>query len=339
MNPLARRLSEAWYGAAPPPAWARLLEPIYIAVTRLRRTAYRRGWRASGHPGRPVIVIGNLTVGGAGKTPLVAWLVGALAARGLHPAVISRGYGGAEPAQPHRVMTDDDPAYSGDEPLLIARLTGCPVWICRDRLAAARAAVAAGADVVVADDGLQHYRLRRDFEVAVVDAERGLGNGRCLPAGPLREPAERLHEVDFIVRNGRGEPLAGLGLAPSLAMELQGAEAVSMDGQARRALADFGATPVHAIAGIGHPERFFRFLEQQGLTVIRHPLPDHGTVPDALLAPVDGRAVLMTAKDAARCSGRAAARDAWQVPVAAWLEQDGRPLLERLARKTGLRQA
>jgi tetraacyldisaccharide 4'-kinase len=339
MNALARRLSEAWYGVAPPPAGARMLEPLYIAVTRLRRAAYRRGWRASGHPGRPVIVVGNLTVGGAGKTPLVAWLVAALAARGLHPAVISRGYGGAEPSRPHRVTVGDDPAYSGDEPLLMARVTGCPVWICRDRLAAARAAVAAGADIVVADDGLQHYRLQRDFEVAVIDAERGLGNGRCLPAGPLREPAERLREVDFIIRNGSGDPLAGLGLEHTLAMELRGAEAASMDGRTRRALADFRAEPVHAVAGIGHPERFFRLLERHGLTVIRHPLPDHGAVPDALLAPADGRAVLMTAKDAARCSGRDAALGAWQVPVEPWLEHDGRPLLERLAQKTGLRQA
>lgn len=343
MKALAGRLAEAWYGEAPPPAWARVLEPLYAAVTRLRRAAYRRGWRASGHPGRPVIVIGNLTVGGAGKTPLVAWLARALAARGYQPAVISRGYGGAEPAQPHRVTLEDDPAFSGDEPLLMARITDCPVWICRDRLAAARAAVAAGADVVVADDGLQHYRLRRDFEVAVIDGERGFGNGRCLPAGPLREPSARLGEVDFVVCNGApgGEGALRLvvGTPASLVMELRGSEAVRLDGGARRALAEFSAAPVHAIAGIGHPERFFRLLEGAGLTVIRHPLPDHGEVPDALLAPADGHAVLMTAKDAARCSGRAGALGAWQVPVEARLEQDGRPLLERLAQKTGLRQA
>jgi tetraacyldisaccharide 4'-kinase len=188
VNPLVRRAVDAWYGDAAPPLWARVLEPVYRGIVRLRRSAYRRGWRSSGHPGRPVIVVGNLTAGGAGKTPLVAWLVHSLRARGLRPAVISRGYGGAEPLSPHEVLVGDDAAFSGDEPLLLANLTGCPVWICRDRLAAARAAVDAGADILVADDGLQHYRLARDFELVVIDAERGLGNGRCLPAARCASP-------------------------------------------------------------------------------------------------------------------------------------------------------
>lgn len=335
MNRVAHRLLGAWYDGAPPPLWARILEPVYRRLVQLRRVAYRRGWRPSGHPGRPVIVVGNITAGGAGKTPLVAWLAHALAARGFHPAVISRGYGGAEPSQPHRVAVDDDPAYSGDEPLLLATLAGCPVWICRDRLAAARAAVAAGADIVVADDGLQHYRLRRDFEVAVVDAERGLGNGRCLPAGPLREPAARLDEVDIIVCNGPGRSCP----PASLAMTLAGAEAVRLDGSERKPLAAFKPAPVHAIAAIGHPERFFRFLERGGLAVIRHPLPDHGSIPEALLKPADGHAVLMTSKDAVRCKRDPAAAGAWHVPVEARLEQGGRPLLDRLSQRIGARGA
>jgi tetraacyldisaccharide 4'-kinase len=335
VDSIAQRLSAAWYGDAQPPAWSRILEPAYRAVVTLRAAAYRRGWRPSGHPGKPVIVIGNLTAGGAGKTPLVAWLVEALGARGLHPAVISRGYGGAEPTSPYRVSADDDAAFSGDEPLLLARMTGCPVWICRDRLAAARAAVEAGADIIVADDGLQHYRLRRDFEVVVIDSERGLGNARCLPAGPLREPADRLETVDFVVCNGDGPrcPVGGLG------MSLEGGEAVRLDGAERRALETFHGVPVHAIAGIGHPERFFRFLERRGLEVVRHPLPDHGQVPDALLAPADGRAVLMTSKDATRCRHRPAAAGAWEVPVVARLEQGGRPLLALLAQRLELREA
>ena len=280
-------------------------------------------------------MIGNLTAGGAGKTPLVAWLVDALGARGLHPAVISRGYGGAQPVSPYRVSADDDAAFSGDEPLLLARVTGRPVWICRDRLAAARAAVEGGANIIVADDGLQHHRLRRDFEVVVIDSERGLGNGRCLPAGPLREPATRLETVDFIVCNGDGPHCPPGGLR----MSLEGEDAVRLDGGQRRALAAFRGVPVHAIAGIGHPERFFRFLERRGLEVVRHPLPDHGHVPDALLMPADGRAVLMTSKDATRCLHRPAAAGAWQVPVVARLEQDGRPLLDRLAQRLALREA
>lgn len=335
MNSLARRLLAAWYDGASPPLWARILEPAYRRLVQLRREAYRRGWRSSGHPGRPVIVVGNITAGGAGKTPLVAWLAHALAERGFRPAVISRGYGGAEPSRPHRVAVDDDPAYSGDEPLLLATLTGCPVWICRDRLAAARAAVAAGADIVVADDGLQHYRLRRDFEVAVIDAERGLGNGRCLPAGPLREPAARLDEVDFMVCNGAGRSCP----QGSLAMLLVGAEAMRLDGTERRPLDEFKQAPVHAIAAIGHPERFFRFLEQRGLAVIRHPLPDHGSIPEALLKPEDGHAVLMTSKDAMRCKRDTAAASAWHVPVVAHLEHGGQPLLDQLVQRIGARGA
>jgi tetraacyldisaccharide 4'-kinase len=335
VNPLVRRALDAWYSDAAPPLWARVLEPVYRGIVRLRRSAYRRGWRSSGHAGRPVIVVGNLTAGGAGKTPLVAWLVHALHARGLRPAVISRGYGGAEPLSPHEVLVGDDAAFSGDEPLLLANLTGCPVWICRDRLAAARAAVDAGADILVADDGLQHYRLARDFELVVIDAERGLGNGRCLPAGPLREPAGRLEEVDFIVCNGQGDHCPREGLR----MALVGTEAARLDGRERRPLQHFQSAPVHAVAGIGYPERFFRFLEAHGLEIIRHPLPDHGSIPDALLMPADGRAVLMTSKDAMRCMRQPAAAGTWHVPVEARLEQDGAPLLDRLAQRLGIGEA
>jgi tetraacyldisaccharide 4'-kinase len=335
MGSFLHKLPEAWYGALPVPLWARLLEPVYRSMSGLRRAAYLRGLRRSGHPGRPVIVVGNLTAGGAGKTPLVAWLVQRLQQRGHGPAIVSRGYGGAEPARPHRVRDDDDPAFCGDEPLLLARDTGVPVWICRDRLAAARAAVDAGAELVVSDDGLQHYRLARDFEIVVIDSERGFGNGRCLPAGPLREPVERLAEVDFVVCNGRGPHCPGEGLV----MELDGDEALRLDGSERRPLSGFRGAPVHAVAGIGHPARFFRLLERQGLEVIPHPLPDHGEVPGELLAPRDELEVLLTAKDAMRCRGRPEAAGAWQVPVVARLDADGVPLLERLARGLGLREA
>lgn len=326
------RLLSAWYEGAPPPWWATALEPVYRGIAAWRRTAYRRGWRRAGHPGRPVIIIGNLTAGGAGKTPLAIWLLQALVRQGLAPALVSRGYGGAEPRMPHRVGPGDAATLAGDEPLLVASLTGCPVWICRDRLAAARAATAAGADVIVADDGLQHYRLERDFEIVVVDAQRGFGNGRCLPAGPLREPVERLGEVDLVVCNGRGRhcPPGALG------MTLAGSEAVRLGDGSRRPLQGFGPGPVHAVAGIGHPERFFRLLEGHGLEVLRHPLPDHGAVPPGLLAPADGHPVLMTAKDAVRCAGSADAAAAWQVPVTAQLDDGGRPLLAALASKLEL---
>jgi tetraacyldisaccharide 4'-kinase len=335
VNAISRRLLSAWYDGVPAPLWARLAEPAYRAVIRLRRLAYARGWRASAHPGRPVVVIGNVAVGGTGKTPLVAWLVRALAGRGMRPAIVSRGYGGAEPRAPHRVTAEDSPDFSGDEPLLLARATGVPVWICRDRLAAARAAVAAGADIIVTDDGLQHYRLQRDFEIAVIDAERGLGNGRCLPAGPLREPAARLDEVDVVVCNGAGEHCPAGGLR----MTLAGADAVRLDGAERRALHEFRGAPVHAVAGIGHPERFFRYLEGHSLEVI----PSSPRRPRAgARQPARAgrrRMVLMTSKDAMRCLQHPAAAGAWHVPVEACLERDGTALLAALARRLGLREA
>lgn len=334
MSAKANHLLSAWYGAALPPAWARAAEPLYRAVVRLRRSAYRRGWLRSGHPGQPVVIVGNLAAGGAGKTPLVIWLVRSLAARGLRPAVVSRGYGGAEPRQPHRVASTDDPAFSGDEPLMIAAATGHAVWICRDRLAAARAAVAAGADVIVADDGLQHYRLQRDIEIAVVDGARGLGNRRCLPAGPLREPPSRLAEVDLVICNGTGDCPAG-----ALTMQLRGDEALRLDGGERRPLARFAPGPVHAVAGIGNPDRFFAMLAGHGLALIPHPLADHAPIPRKLLAPADGRPVLMTSKDAARCAREPAAQGCWQVPVEADFGQDAARLAGEVARRLGLREA
>jgi tetraacyldisaccharide 4'-kinase len=249
--------------------------------------------------------------------------------------VVSRGYGGVEPRTPRRVAPGDDPAICGDEPLLIATVTGQPVWICRDRLAAARAAVAAGAQVVIADDGLQHYRLRRDLEIVVVDGRRGFGNGRCLPAGPLREPPARLEDADLTVCNG-----AGKCPGDALTMRLEGSAAVRLDGTARRALAAFAPGPVHAIAGIGHPQRFFDLLADHGLEVIPHPLPDHAPVPATLLAPADGRPVLMTAKDAVRCAREPAAAGCWQLPVVAcFTAADAQQLDALLVKRLGLREA
>jgi tetraacyldisaccharide 4'-kinase len=320
---LESRLLATWYGDRPPPLVLRLLEPVYRAVVAVRRSAFRRGWFRTGHPGRPVVVVGNLTVGGTGKTPLVVWLAVQLRDRGFRPAVVSRGYGGRGAQEPRRVGRGDDPAEVGDEPVLIAALADVPVWICRDRLAAARAAVAAGADVILSDDGLQHYALRRDFEIVLVDGTRGFGNGHCLPAGPLREDVGRLGEVDAVVCNG------GPCCPPeALAMALEGADAVRLSDGLSRPLEAFAGTPVHAVAAIGNPERFFSLLEGRGLTLIRHPLPDHAVVPGDLLEPGDGPPVMMTSKDAVKCRQRPSR--AWEVPVCARLEGDGLEILSKI---------
>ncbi|MEJ2515272.1 MAG: tetraacyldisaccharide 4'-kinase [Gammaproteobacteria bacterium] len=324
-----RRILAAWYSDAGPPAGLRLLEAVYRRSMATRRRLYRRGLLRSGHPGRPVIVIGNLTVGGTGKTPLAIWLVERLTDEGVAAAVVSRGYGGRGASRPRRVRAEDDPVEVGDEPALMARTTGAPVWVCADRLAAARAAVAGGADVVICDDGLQHYALARDLEVAVVDGARGFGNGHLLPAGPLREPVERLADVDVVVCNGGPRCPPG-----AVRMTLEGRTAVRLSDGRTRSLDEFASGPVHAVAAIGNPERFFHMLEAAGLTIIRHPLPDHGEMPAEFLRDDHPGPVLMTAKDAVKCRRRPG--HAWEVPVRARLEDDGRRLMEKVMQVPGL---
>jgi tetraacyldisaccharide 4'-kinase len=292
----------------------------------MRRLAYRRNWLPSYHPGVPVIVVGNLSVGGTGKTPLVAYLVDVLRRAGYRPGVVSRGYGGRSDHWPRQVVADSDPREVGDEPVVLARRCDVPVWVGADRVAAAAALLRASeSDVIVSDDGLQHYRLERDVEIAVVDGYRGLGNGACLPAGPLREPSSRLREVDFIVA-------AGIGWKGEYLMTLKGNRAVNLgDPRISRPLAQFGDQSAHAVAGIGNPRRFFRSLQAQGINVVEHPLPDHHDfrVEDLLFG--DERPVLMTEKDAVKCE--AFARNwFWYVPVEAQVDpQLDKRLLARLA--------
>lgn len=307
------RRGSGWTAALLPLAW------LYGAVVRLRRLAYARGWLASTHPGVPVIVVGNLTVGGTGKTPLAAALATRLAERGRRPGIVSRGYGGRAGDVPQAVAADADPAELGDEPVLLARRAGCPVAVCRRRAPAARYLVCEhGVDVIVADDGLQHYALARDAEIAVRDAARGYGNGWLLPAGPLREPLSRLKSVDLELVQGAG---GDFGLA--------GDQAVPVAGGAARPLSDFAAAAVHAVAGIGDPERFFAMLRAAGLRPIPHPFPDHHRYTAADLAFGDDAAVLMTEKDAVKCTAFAEPRH-WYVPVTARLEAAAATRLDSL---------
>jgi len=298
------------------------LSLLYAGVTALRRVAYRRGWLRSRRVRVPVIVVGNLVAGGAGKTPVTLFLAEALKARGFKPGIVSRGYGGQGGASPRAVTPDALAEDVGDEPLLLARRAGCPVVVGSDRSAAARQLVSDGADVVLADDGLQHYRLERDFEVCVVDAERGFGNGWLLPAGPLREPLSRLAGVDAVVLNGSaGNDHSSLRdiAAGSPRFTLAAQRATRIDGTESRSLAEFAGSDVHAVAGIGNPARFFRLLQSHGLNVIEHPLPDHAPLSEAVIdellpAAAKGGEVLMTEKDAVKLAGTHNAR-LWYVPV------------------------
>lgn len=306
---LAERLESAWYGAARVPWWTGPLSWLYGAITALRRALYRSGILRSTRLTVPVIVIGNLSVGGTGKTPLTIALAEGLRERGYTPGVVSRGYGGTQKL-PLLLDALAVPAQVGDEPCLI-RASGVPVAVGRDRPAAARLLIDAGCDVVIADDGLQHYALARDLEICVIDGVRRFGNGRLLPAGPLREPLSRLAKVDYRICNG------GAVAPGDVPMELHGGMARALVDDHAKSLADFAGQAVHAVAAIGNPARFFASLRAQGLQVIEHPFPDHHAfVPNDL--PFDGMPVLMTEKDAVKCRPFAQAHW-WSVPVRAVL--------------------
>lgn len=312
---IADDLQRRWYSPDALPAWWTLpLAGLYGGIGGLRRGLYRCGVLRARRLPVPVIVVGNIVAGGAGKTPLTIALVEALRARGHKPGVVSRGYGGSARV-PMLLQGQPDPAVVGDEPVLIGLRTGVPVAVGAKRFEAARLLIDRGVDVIVADDGLQHYALARDGEICVVDGVRRSGNGRLLPAGPLREPESRLRSVDFVVCNG-GEPEAG-----EVPMRLAMADAAAVaEPLHRQPLAAFAGQRVHALAGVGNPQRFFDALRGQGVGVIEHPFPDHHryVAPDFDFG--DDLPVLMTEKDAVKC--RAFAKSEWwSVPVNAVLPE------------------
>jgi tetraacyldisaccharide 4'-kinase len=282
------------------------LSLVFRIVVALRRFGFRASLIRSCRVRVPVIVVGNITVGGTGKTPLVIWLAGFLAREGFTPGIVSRGYGSWSDAA-RRVTRDSDASAVGDEPLLLAHRTARPVWIGADRAAAAEALLRndPDCDVVVSDDGLQHYALARDFEIAVIDGARGLGNRLMLPAGPLREAPSRLRSVDAVVVNGNDCP--GFTDSPSLAMKLEGREFHNLLNPGHTVdAAHFHNRRVHAVAGIGNPERFFDHLEALGLRFHAHAFPDHHPYTARDLAFPDADAILMTEKDAVKCAAFAA---------------------------------
>lgn len=290
-----------------------LLYPLSLAfrlVVTARRVLYRAGLLHSTRLPVPVVVVGNISAGGTGKTPLVLWLAAFLAGRGMRPGIVSRGYGGRS-KDARAVQPDSDPALVGDETVMLARRGVAPVWVGSDRIAAAQGLLAAhpACDVIVCDDGLQHYRLARDVEIAVVDGARGFGNGWMHPAGPLREPRARLASVDAVVVNG-GRPAEMLLGAPAIfEMTLRGERFRNLLDRARCVGTEyFAGRKVHAVAGIGHPQRFFAHLTQLGLDVTGHVFPDHHPYSGSDLAPCNGHDVIMTEKDAVKCHAFATAR-------------------------------
>lgn len=329
-----QRLNRIWYEGAPGQA---LLAPLSWAYGRI--AAARRG--APTRVGCPVIVVGNLTVGGTGKTPMVAWLAWQLGALGRKVGIASRGYG-AVAAGARQVDPSAGWETYGDEPVLLQRRTGVPVVVDADRVGAARRLIELGADVILCDDGLQHRRLARDFELVVIDGARGLGNGHLLPAGPLREPPTRLASVDAVVING--EPRTGLleqlrhlgaprvlfmRMVPSALEPVRTAQGARLAGEALwgQRLEDLRGVRVHAVAGIGNPDRFFALLRSHGLDIIPHAFADHHVFSARDLELPGKWPILMTEKDAVRCAAFANGRLGFVPVTAQFSAEDAQHLL------------
>lgn len=313
---LRRRLEAAWYGPAPVLPFVPLAL-AYGAVLRLRRGAHAVGLGRAVRLPVPVVVVGNIAVGGTGKTPVVGWLAGLARQRGFQPGIVARGYGGRVGAGPHRVGPGDAAALVGDEAVLHHR-SGFPVVLGSDRTRAAARLVEAGCDLVIADDGLQHLALARDREVIVIDGDRRAGNGWLLPAGPLREPWSALGRADLILVNGADDSATDWPAAiPRGSFRLAADELLAFGGDAPMPLAELRGRRVYALAGIGNPGRFYRMLAAAGIDVVPVPADDHGRASAAALAAATDAPLLMTAKDAVKyaAADQPAGANWWVVPV------------------------
>ncbi len=319
-------LQQRWQGRSVPVLALVPLSWIYGALVGLRRQLYHLGVLRRHRLAVPVIIVGNVTVGGTGKTPLVIWLSRFLLNAGYRPGIITRGYGGQATAWPQAVTPDSDPAQVGDEPVLLARGSGCPVVAGPDRIAAAGALLAAHhCDVLISDDGLQHLHLARDIEIVVIDGQRRFGNGLLLPAGPLREPAARAGRADLRVTQGSARD-------GEHGMELRAGHLRNLADGRVRALPEFAGCTVHAVAGIGNPARFFAGLRAAGLVVQEHTFPDHHRFRAQDLEFGDGAPVIMTAKDAVKCE-RFARPEYWCLEAAAFPDAGFGPSVLRLLKE------
>ena len=327
MSAAYKWIHRVWYeGAAS--GWVLLpFSGLFRLLLELRKILYRYGVLSTCKATVPVVVVGNITAGGTGKTPTVIWLVNELRSRGFTPGIVSRGYGGSKSGTSMRVDVDSDAAVVGDEPVLLARRGACPVAVDPDRVQAAAMLVDDGVNVIVADDGLQHLRLQRDFEICVVDGERGLGNRRLLPSGPLRELPQRLNSVDQVLVNGTSE------IAGALGFELRANDASRLNGSLTRPLQGFRDTTVHAVAGIGNPTRFFDLLRAVGIQVIEHGFADHAPITQSDLQFGDDFEIFMTEKDAVKL-GRNLSDKYWFVPVDLCMDSaDSSALMEKIEQR------
>lgn len=314
-------LNRAWYG---PVRWLRPLAPLSALlgwVVRHRRAAFLNGGKKIYQPPVPLIVVGNITVGGTGKTPLTLWLVQQLQARGFRPGIVSRGYGGLAPRYPYRIGVQERAEVTGDEPLLLARRSGVPVFIDPDRSAAVQALLQqTDCNLVISDDGLQHYRLGRTCELVVLDGSRGLGNGELLPVGPLREPAERLASVDAVIVNGAPRHPTLFGLPSTHAMQIVPGQFRVLHDHRPATLEQVQRAPrLVAVAGIGNPQRFFDTLHALGIHCDCRTFPDHHAYRAEDFADLRGAHLLTTEKDAVKWQGMTDVQG-WYLPVDAVIQ-------------------
>jgi len=320
-----KSLVDAWYQGSP---WLVALKPLASLFRRQsekRRLAYQSGSKAIWHAPVPVVIVGNITVGGVGKTPLVAALVQLARDADFKPGIVSRGYGGKAPHYPFLVTADSEATQVGDEPLMLARRCDCPVVVDANRVEAVKHLLQnSDCDLVVSDDGLQHYALGRDMEIAVLDGVRGLGNGLFLPAGPLREGPERLNDVDWIIVNG-GELRIE---QDTQLMQLKPSQLVNLSTGQVKPVDALASEDVHAMAGIGNPERFFTTLQKLGYRLHRHAFADHHAFVSGDLPANDGKAIIMTEKDAVKCAQIADER-CWYLSVEAELDNEFMTVFQR----------
>jgi len=318
--------NDIWYSNHPLSFALAPLSWLFCGVVTIRRYAYKWQLLRSHRATVPVIIAGNITVGGTGKTPLVIWLAKFLKQNGYHPAIVSRGYKGQATTWPQIVRADSDPYIVGDEAILLAKYSHCPVAVAPKRLLAIDALLTHyDCDVIISDDGLQHYAMQRDIEIAVIDDIKRYGNRFCLPAGPLREPLGRLKEIDFLMTKG-----AALSHEFSMRYEVKPLQNIAHE-HLTQPLDKLRGQQVHAVAGIGHPERFFNRLRDYGLKVTPHIFPDHYFYKKADIDFDDNHPVIMTEKDAVKCQ-RIADKRHWFLPIEAHISTTifGQRLLEKL---------